>query len=249
MATEFQIIETADGSPSVTWTNPDGVSESMHNKKGALSESLFIYHNAINFVTSKGWAPRFLSVGLGLGYNELIVSAHCLKERVPLNEVSLRSFEASPFLRQQFLSWLQGKAPSKEQLEWWKMYYEITEQIAAHFAVSATEIKKYLESLLQLGRWDLSEALTPSTTFNERYSAILFDAFSSNVNPELWSEAFLSQFLFDATSPNCVFVTYAAKGTLNRALRNQGFIMETQEGFGGKRQSTYALRIANSLTV
>ncbi|MCB0420670.1 MAG: hypothetical protein KDD61_06725 [Bdellovibrionales bacterium] len=248
MESEFQIITTEDGSPSVTWTNADGLSESMHNKKGALSESLFIYHHAISLVTNKGWTPRFLSVGLGLGYNELIICGHCLQHRIPLAEVSIRSFESSAFLRQNFLDWLQGKAPNKSQLDWWKLYYDITESISKHFGTSSTEVKKYLAGLLMLGQWELSKELTPQTVFTETYSAILFDAFSSQVSPALWSEEFLSGFIFDAASPNCVFVTYAAKGTLNRALRQHGFIMEEQQGFGGKRQSTFALRVANSLT-
>ena len=34
-------------------------------------------NNAVKFTESLDWKPSFLSVGLGLGYNELIIAAHC----------------------------------------------------------------------------------------------------------------------------------------------------------------------------
>jgi tRNA U34 5-methylaminomethyl-2-thiouridine-forming methyltransferase MnmC len=43
-------------------------------------------------------------------------------------------------------------------------------------------------------------------------------------------------------APQAVLATYAATGTMNRALRTLGFKILEKPGFQGKRESTLAVR-------
>ncbi|MBK7845346.1 MAG: hypothetical protein IPJ71_17000 [Bdellovibrionales bacterium] len=68
----FQIEITQDGSPTLRLRDSSGLGESMHNLKGAFSETLYIYLPTLQRAFE--WQEpetRLLSVGLGLGYNEL----------------------------------------------------------------------------------------------------------------------------------------------------------------------------------
>ena len=72
---DFTIVTTADGSPSLSIEDSSGYVEKMHHAAGAMSESIYIYGEAVQKVLDRRWPLRVLSVGLGLGYNELITAA------------------------------------------------------------------------------------------------------------------------------------------------------------------------------
>src|SRR5262245_15802711 len=73
-AESWERVITADGSPTLVCHRADAAAwEPMHSLKGALGESLHVYGEAISACPSPG--PVILSVGQGLGYNELIALA------------------------------------------------------------------------------------------------------------------------------------------------------------------------------
>ena len=90
--------------------------------------------------------------------------------------------------------------------------------------------------------WNLESTLTKDTQFTSQFQCILYDAYSGSTSPELWEDDFLESFLSKAAAPNCLLSTYAAKGSLTRALQKQQFEVQLRTGFGGKRQSTWATR-------
>ncbi|MCB0356878.1 MAG: hypothetical protein KDD40_07720, partial [Bdellovibrionales bacterium] len=102
--TKYQLICTADGSPSLHWLDSG---EAMHNRQGALSESLAIYGECIKESILKNKHAHILSIGLGLAYNEIITSALCLLLKP--KEIYIESFEAEDTLRESLLDWLTGK--------------------------------------------------------------------------------------------------------------------------------------------
>lgn len=235
---KYDWIITGDGSPSLLWPAGQERSECMHSRHGALAESVYIYQSAMRWAQEHGWPPEALSVGLGLGYNELLFTAHCLRFQLNPESVVLESFESEAFLRQSFLAWLDDGPPSPLD----EAYDQILKQVAQHEDTSAQAIKDFLRSLYQRGHWKLRHSLTKETEFENRFSMIFYDAFSSHSTPELWQEPFLENFLKKACDDQCVFSTYAATGSLNRALKKREFKLLRRPGFAGKRESTLAVR-------
>jgi|OM-RGC.v1.012298459 Uncharacterized conserved protein len=228
----YQIIHTSDGSPSLNWL---ASGEAMHNRQGAFSESLVIYGSAIEESIKNTGTAKVLSVGLGLGYNEILTAA--LSLQLKPHSVYLESFEEEMSLRNHFLCWLQGK-----QCELSTCYNEVVQLTADHFRLSTANIKSFLQELYEKKQFVMHERLDSNTLFSKKFHCVLYDPFSANTNPECWQEEWLEDFLYKVCDSPCVFSTYAAKGTLKRSLLKQGFEVITPEGFGGKRQRTYACK-------
>lgn len=233
---EFHFLQTEDGSPSLKL----GVdAEGMHNIKGAFSETIYIYGTAISTTLEQGLKPSFLSVGLGLGYNELLAIAQCLYQKIPIEKIYGESFESVPELVTYFSNWLVGK-PVPENFQ--TAYDKILSLCAAKFSLEQKQIKETLAELVNSRRWHLRAELSSQTQFTTKFSCFLFDAFSSKTSPELWDETFLSDFFNRTAESQSVLTTYACTGTLKRALLKNNFVVHVREGFAGKRDSTLALR-------
>jgi len=67
------------------------------------------------------------------------------------------------------------------------------------------------------------------------FDLIYFDAFGARVQPELWTEVIFKR-MFKALKNKGVLVTYAAKGSVRRAMQAVGFTVERLEGPPGKRE-------------
>ncbi len=209
----------------------------MHSLRGAFSETLYIYGTAIETALEQGFSPQFLSMGLGLGYNELLVTACLLKHPELASSFYMESFESEPELRECFLGWLDGQENALTAT-----YDQVLQTTATHFQTSPEEIRQCLQTWQKNGQWVLREALEPATLFARRFSCLLFDAFSSKTTPELWSEEFLIHFFTNVAEAQCVYSTYACTGALKRALRHCGFTLQIRQGYSSKRDSTFAVR-------
>ena len=222
----YQLLLTEDQSPTLRSLKLSN-QETMHHRGGAYSEAQMIYGNPLRHALNKG-AKSVLSMGLGLGYNELLVASEAIKK--DHQSIQLLSFESDPFLVEQFLEFLSTKT-SDPYL-----------QIAKRFDENIEKMCQWLIQAKQSGNWVIKGALTNQTHFEQGYEVIFYDAFSSKSSSELWSEDFLNHFLKNATAQKCVFTTYACTGALKRALKNQGFQVTIREGFQSKRDSTLAER-------
>lgn len=237
----FTFETTLDGSPTLRIRLDESqLSEAMHSLKGAFSETLYIYGAAIEKTLKNGFAPSILSMGLGLGYVEILASALLLQHGQDNKNVFIESFEILPELRERILAWLKETPTCPAAFV--QAYDQILERTAAHTGLEAAKIKSYLRHLYSEGRWRLREGLTSETVFNSRFGCICFDAFSSKSTPEVWSEGFLKDFLSKTADSRCVLSTYACTGNLKRALRDAGFKLEIRQGFSSKRDSTFAVR-------
>jgi len=243
----FTTVETGDGSLTACF----GDGETMHSLRGAFNETVYIYgtalENARQALSAKGLneSPRTLSLGLGLGYVELLASAYAIKRgQTPRGE----SFELVDELNASFLAWLNGTENSP--LVPFRVYDEIAEKTATHAnerfpelkTITAEDVRRALAQAASDGEWLLRPALTRETKFENKFECVAFDAFSSKSTPELWSRDFLDPFLQDACGTPCVLSTYACTGHLKRALTEGGFKLEIREGYASKRDCTLASR-------
>lgn len=260
--THYEFFTTADGSPSVCLWSDRFRPEAMHHRQGALAESLFVYHGLLEEGLSMNMAPQILSVGLGCGYNEMIAVAHFLSQKKSFETFYLESFEGDSLLRESFLEWMLQRpdissqnevgdehgSSVKKQLH--LTFEKVALLISSHFRLAPNDtIKNQLRCLYDEKQFILRDWLTDQTQFQNRFGIIFFDAFSSQSSPELWNEDFLTALLEKAAQTPCGLATYAATGTLNRALKKSGFVLREQKGFSGKRQSTRAFRIFPTNTI
>ena len=237
----YQIETTADGSPTLRLKQGSEFGESMHNPQGALAETLYIYRPTIEKALSWGLSsPAVLSVGLGIGYNELLMAALCLRHRQ--EEWRLLSFESLPFLRHQFLEWLEGASPAPSYKGLHQVYDQVLAGIGQHLDIETPGIKAHLLEKHQSDSWLLRENLDHSSQAPFPCHGILYDAFSSNTSPDLWTQETLESFVERFAATPCALSTYAATGALKRTLAKAGFQVEAVKGFGNKRQSTCATR-------
>jgi len=244
----FTFETTLDGSPTLRIrVSEKELSEAMHSLKGAFSETLYIYGAALQKMLESGFPPRILSMGLGLGYVEILASALLQKAGKETRDVYIESFEILPELRERIVAWLNDD--SQCPANFIQAYDQILGRTASEVGLNNKEIKAYLHDLYSQGRWTIREALTPETKFSFKFSCICFDAFSSKSTPEVWTEAFLRDFLSKAADERCVLSTYACTGNLKRALREAGFKLEIRQGFSSKRDSTFAVREDESLAL
>jgi hypothetical protein len=218
----YELVWTADGSPSLSWADK----ELMHHRGGALSETDKIYGEVITETLVKG-GLHFISVGLGLGYNELCIARECVKHNI--FDVQILSFESDSFLVRQFLNFINGNKN------------EVHEKIFSLMNLNQTHLE-FLKKLYENKSFRIEGSLSKNTTPDCKAHCILYDAFSSKTSPELWQEEFLNYFLQNFCEPNCLFSTYACTGALKRALKNHEFEVVIREGFHGKRNSTLGRR-------
>lgn len=201
----------------------------MHHRGGAFNETIYIYEPVIQKTWNVVEKPRYVSLGLGLGYNEFLVAREALKSG---RGFYLVSFEADPFLRENFLQFLKGESSELE---------ELYRKICFYFQLDPAEVGKLLMSAADCGDWELKGALTEARELPDSIHGYFWDAFSAKTSPELWEEDFLLACLNKAGDP-AVFATYASRGPLKRALQRVGFQVETRPGFQGKRNSTLAIK-------
>ena len=240
--TDQWILKTEDGSPTLVDLNTPN-SEPMHSIQGAWSETLHVYEPVLTEVLDRKWKPRFLSVGLGLGYIEMMLFSKLASRYVVEwpEAFELLTLEKNRKLETEFLTWFlhrDGSAPSPL----WKVYDENLKVCARHFHVDPKVVQFLMKSSFLTQKWQFGGELTNEVQFPEKFSGIFFDAYSKNTSPELWEEGFFGRFLKNAASPTCVFATYAANALLKRSLFVNGFLVEPRKGFGGKRECTLAFK-------
>lgn len=230
LETGFTWERTADGSPTL---RVNGGGESMHHSGGAFSETDLIYGSAVREAfASSVVTPRVLSVGLGLGYVELMTAAASIHTGKSFEMRSLESVEA---LCIAVRNWVLGHLEAgeiKTGLD------EVAELVARDQKLEAGQLLQVLRKALQEDRWIIGGVLSSERPVGERFHAILYDVFAAKTYPDLWTEEHLERFLQVTAQEICVFSTFACTGNLKRALRKTGFEFIKRDGFKGTRNST-----------
>ena len=205
----------------------------MHADEGAFTERQYLYQPLVQKAFEAVSEPVFLSLGLGLGYNELLIAFEALKrgQRPSL----IASYESVDVLKDGFVAWLRD-----EPAQLTEVYDQIADLYASRYEQTPAAAKVFLLALIQQDRFRLLgpvEEGEPSPSHG-----ILFDAFSPKTCPQLWAQEFLDIFFEKAAAIPCFFSTHACNVRLKRALKKNGFKLTVQEGFGRKWESLLAQR-------
>ncbi|MDP3436692.1 MAG: tRNA (5-methylaminomethyl-2-thiouridine)(34)-methyltransferase MnmD [Bacteroidales bacterium] len=232
-----EIVITADGSSTIRLCEED---ECYHSVNGALAESLHIFINngLKRFLAerelingSKPECINILEVGLGTGLNCVLTAIESLKynnlhfnyitlEKYPVTADELKSLNYENFLGRDY-----NLALEKIHSTPWG----IEEDILPNFTLT-----KIMCDIKELEGDSLKERIS-------NIDVVFFDAFSPNIQPELWSRE-IFEGLFSMMSGGAILITYSSRGSVKSSLREAGFTVKRLKGPSGKRHITLATR-------
>lgn len=216
-----KIITTSDGSTTIQIVDWN---EQYHSIHGAIQEA---YHVFIKSGLSlfKHQDLSILEIGFGTGLNAIITSIE--SEKLDLN-IDYVGVEAYPVIPEEIsqLNYMQQLEASDFHQQFSKMHSCEWEKVCAlsnNFKL--TKQQKDFKQIKEINFFNL----------------IYFDAFGARVQPELWTEE-IFLIMYNALKENGVLVTYAAKGSVRRAMQAVGFSVERLPGPPGKREMLRATK-------
>ena len=219
-----EILNTGDGSTTIhlpEWN------EQYHSKHGAIREAahVFIDMGLKKVLESQPTEIFILEIGFGTGLNALVTWQEIKDKIVKINYTGAEAYPVS-----------------LDEIEKLNFATLINDP-------GAEDIFKLLHTL----EWEKKMPVTPSFSFlkqkkffseitdTSRHDLIYFDAFGARVQPELWTEE-IFEIMFRALRPGGILVTYAAKGSVRRAMQTVGFTVERLPGPPGKREMLRATK-------
>lgn len=218
---ERRIVRTADG--SLTLQLP-AWQEQYHSLHGAVQEAYHVFiHKGLYSLPNQEIA--LLELGFGTGLNALITFLEARQRKLSIRYTGLEAFPVTQS------EW--------EALDYGSLFSEPDATAifqALHEAPWEAETALSETFRLHKRRMDFREL-----SDSEAFDLVYFDAFGARVQPELWTEAIFSS-VFRAVRPGGCLVTYAAKGSVRRAMQAVGFRVERLPGPPGKREMLRAWR-------
>jgi len=219
---EHHLLTTADGSHTLYLKHID---ESYHSRHGAAQEArhIFIRHGYEAAQPSVPRRLRVLEMGFGTGLNALLTWESATRDALPVSYTTLEAHPLAAVLVRQL---------------------NHSEQTAAHDAAAVF-------AALHASPWGVPQTFGRSFAFlkwhgrlqdfapQETYDLLYYDAFSPNVQPELWTRAIFDR-MYALLTNGGLLLTYCAKGEVKRHLKAAGFRVENLPGPPGKREITRA---------
>ena len=215
-----QIIESEDGSH--TLISPV-FNASYHSTKGAITESKVVFINAgLEYFKSTEDKIAIFEMGFGTGLNAFL---SCLWAVENQKELIYHTIEA----------------------------YPINVELAQKLNYGSLGGNDSLFQCLHTCPWETEQKIVPNFSFNKHqgfienletfctYDVIYFDAFAPDDQPTLWEESMLKK-MYNLLNHNGILVSYCAKGSFKRTLKDVGFRIENLPGPPGKREITRAIK-------
>ena len=217
-----KIVTTADGSKTL---QIEEWQEQYHSMHGAIQEAyhVFIKHG-LNLFENK--AIAILEIGFGTGLNAYITFLEAQYKGLSINYYGI---EAYPVSFEEAMS--MEYVTSLKDADFGQEAFELMHKSPWNFPVKIASFFNLLK--LEKKFQDINDS--------NAYELIYFDAFGFRVQPELWSESIFLK-MYTALRPGGVLVTYAAKGSVRRAMVSVGFLVERLEGPPGKREMLRATK-------
>lgn len=213
-----EIIKTEDGSPTLR-ANEFG--EHYHSIHGARTESEHIFINAGFNACLK---PRLsvLEFGFGSGLNALLTY---FAARRSDRELRYHAIEKYPLLEEETDA-LSDFFYDKHEVDIFRKMHQAPWNKNTEIENGFTLFKEKADFLQS----------NPHGFFD----VIYFDAFSPDVQPELWKLEMFKKIQL-LCSKGAILTTYSSKGEVRRNLKNVGFSVEKLPGPPGKREFLRAI--------
>lgn len=216
-----EIITTADGSKTIQIVDWQ---EQYHSVHGAVQEAYHVFI-AAGLNLYRQTHINILEIGFGTGLNAFITLIEAPKRQLDIYYKGVEAYPVNP--------------KELAQLN----YVEVLD--AGHFAHEFLRMHQL--------PWEIDVALNPNFTLHKQnrdflaltevgvYDLIYFDAFGARVQPELWTEKMFG-IAYNLLKAEGFLVTYAAKGSVRRAMQSVGFQVEKLPGPPGKREMLRATK-------
>ncbi len=219
--TKISLYKTKD--ESLTLFNKD-IGEYYHSTFGAIQESEHVFiQSGLDLFEGHKSPINIFEVGFGTGLNALLSYAWAETFKRP---VSYQCVELYPITLA-----LAGKLNYHELLgiepDVFIQMHQVGEELVT--------ISEYFTFHKQLT--SLQEVMLPSNHFD----LVFFDAFSPDVQPEMWSEKVFKK-IASSIKRGGVLTTYSCKGIVKRAMKDAGFEIEKLPGPAGKREILRAFK-------
>jgi len=198
--------------------------EHYHSHFGAITESKHIFIKA-GLGSIEGDSVTILEVGFGTGLNALLTALFAFEHRIKVNYTSVEKYP----LDDSVVSKLNyGSLTGEEGME--------------------------LFAVIHSAPWETPVAITEWFTLHKRvtdlttdkpeglFDLVFFDAFGPDKQPEMWSGEVMRK-IAAVMHAGSVFVTYSAKGSLKRMLRELEMEVTLLPGPPGKRVFTRAVKL------
>lgn len=216
-----EIITTQDGSTTIHIVDWD---EHYHSKHGAIQEAYHVFiDHGLSTIGKKQLSV--LEMGFGTGLNAFITLLEADNRKLHINYVGIEAFPVQQHELQK-LNYVSALEVEDQQHIFDKIHscpWEVPCSITDHFSILKRQIDFKKVNAMQ------------------GYDLIYFDAFGARVQPELWTVTIFAK-MFNALRPNGILVTYAAKGSVRRAMLEVGFKVERLPGPPGKREMLRATK-------
>lgn len=222
----IELRTTSDGSPTLYNAT---LGEQYHSQHGAIQESQHIFvRSALEHRASLDDSPlSLLEVGFGTGLNALLTLLWAERAYRPITYTTIElcpiPIELANRLEYKLQGYEQGEIKAQLHALHAAPWHEVTE-LTPYFRLEKLPI-----DLLTYAPKNL-------------YDIIYFDAFSPEIQPQLWSEEVM-QMLYKATHRGGVLTTYSAKGEVRRRLQRAGYKVERLPGPIGKREILRASKL------
>lgn len=202
-----------------------------HNPNGALTESNYVFFDSVHLFDRIQTYPRFtlFEIGFGSGLNiwlfiDRYISTNC---KIPVHIYSVERFPITPVLA---LS-----CSYDSFITHFDIQYHI-KNVFTKIQKSGTHTFQINEFItLTIFSMPFSEITQPTTSID----FIIFDPFSPDKNPELWTSA-VFKVLADYSSPSVILTTYCSASAAKAAMAVSGWHLAKAPGILGKREITLA---------
>ena len=222
-----KIVTTGDGSTTIQITDWN---EQYHSMHGAVQEARHVFLKmGLDFWMNENPdqnSLHILEIGFGTGLNALLTLMHAEKSSVNLLYEGVEAYPVSSEELAQ-LNYLEAADAQAFEADFEKMHQLPWEQ--TEIITEAFQLKKRKQTFETLEDQD-------------QHDLIYFDAFGARVQPELWEEPIFEK-MYCALKAGGVLVTYAAKGSVRRAMQAVGFKVERLPGPPGKREMLRAVKV------
>ena len=210
-----EIITTGDGSKTIQIKDWQ---EQYHSKHGAIQEAYHVFIKS-GLDLFENQEINILEIGFGTGLNAFITLIEFDKRNLKVNYTGVEAYPVS--------------IEELNQLN----YLEELKSLSRKDDFDLMHTSPWGDKVEIVENFNLKkeQILFKEISAIAEYDLIYFDAFGARVQPELWTVE-IFQIMFNAMKSNGYLVTYAAKGSVRRAMQEVGFLVERLPGPPGKRE-------------
>lgn len=204
-----------------------------------LAESKYVFLNSNEVISRiESSAPSLFTIaetGFGTGLNFLMTAHEWLKQP-SAGQLSFLTTEKYPLTTTDLAQALAN----------WPQFFDLTEELLKQYPSNSSGFHhlyfadKRIKLTLMLG--DAAESFS---RLGAKVDAWYLDGFAPSKNPDMWSPELFEQ-ISRLSKPGTTFATFTAAGIVKRGLRDVGFDVRKQKGFGRKREMLVGTFVENT---